>query len=497
MLLLLGAGVSTAAPDDRWRALRDDLEDLQQRHRVPMLVLVIADDARPVLVHASVLDGRAATDRPFRWGSISKTVTALVALEAARRHGVDIDTPVARLLPDPPYRNPWAEQQPLRLGHLLELSAGLPDLSRTEFADNTPRPLGDALARGAETRVLLWPPGLQHSYSNVPPGLTAAVVERITGQPFERAAHRLVFGPLGMDGASFRPVPGLPGGFRAGGREEIPYWHMTFESFGALNAPAADMARLLQALLDEGRVDGRPAVAAGNVARMYRSETTLGARHGLEIGYGAGLYGWFGRGHLFHGHGGDADGYRSRLGLLPGARRGYLVGINVDDPALLRRMQRHIEQALTNDRAPLQAPPAIALDTAALTRYAGTYYPASARFAVARWQTGAAVSARIEVTDGGLEFRRGERRVRLLPVAPGRFRRPEDRVVSLVFAEREGTLFLQGELGNFARLAPGCAGYVPACDAGRPGADRPGAGRYTSQRPGALAWSARLDAESR
>jgi hypothetical protein len=229
---------------------------------------------------------------------------------------------------------------------------------------------------------------------------------------------------------------------------------MTFPAFGALNASPAAMSRLLEALLNAGKVDGRQAVAADSVARMFRAEASLGARHGLEIGYGAGLYGWVRDGHLFHGHGGDADGYRSRFGLLATARRGYLLGINVDDPALLRRMQRLTERALT---ATLQAPapPAAAmLAPPALARYTGTYYPASTRFRVAQWQAGQAGRARVTAADGELQFHRRGSRERLIPVAPHRFRRQGDPAVSVVFVEHDGDLYLQGELGNFVREAP-------------------------------------------
>jgi CubicO group peptidase (beta-lactamase class C family) len=313
---------------------------------------------------------------------------------------------------------------------------------------------------------MLWPPGLQHSYSNVPPGLTAAVVERLTSQAFDDAARRLVFEPLDMAPASYQPVAGLPGGFRADGVTPIPYWHMTFPAFGALNASPAAMATLLRALLNHGRLGDRQAVAAPSVARMYQPAATAGARAGLEVGYGAGLYGWVSNGHLFHGHGGDADGYRARLGLLRNAGRGYLLGINVDDPVLLGRLQRRVEGALVADLRPPE-PIARAIADTDLERYEGDYYPASARFGIDRWHAGEATPARLTVTQGILTFRRGTTVQPLEPLGDGRFRRPGDPAVSVVFVDWQGALLLQGELGNFARtsVAP-CAGFVPVCRVG-------------------------------
>lgn len=454
-----GASRSDAAAT--WQELHKELVSLQQAHSVPVLVLAVLDKGRPVLVRTTGSDPQQS---PFRWGSISKTVTALTLLEAMRRHDIDPATPVADILHELPYRNPWASRQPVRLNHLLELSAGLPDLRAEEFDDNEPLPLAAGLARFADQRRLLWPPGLQHSYSNAIPGITAAVVEQLTGGTFEKAADALVFGPLGMEGASYLPVDGLPGGFQADGRTEIPYWHMTFRAFGALNASPTAMVRLLEALLNPGRVGGRQAITADTVERMYRVATTLGADAGLEVGYGAGIYGWVRDGHLWHGHGGDADGYRSRFGLLRDAGRGYLVGINADDPGLLGRMQRRIEASLTADLDAPQPPSEAAADADELRSLAGEYYPASVRFGAERWQSGRLRTARVSVDGDRLVFQRGRAQHTLIPLGKRRFRRAEDPAVSVVFAEADGRLYLQGELGNYARIdPPPCPTFITRC----------------------------------
>lgn len=442
---------AAAQPPERWRRLVAELDALQRQHHVPVLTLAILDGGRPVLLHAGTYDSGVGFQQssPFRWGSISKTVTALVLMEAARRRGVDLETRVQDLLEPLPYRNPWAPAQPVRLVHLLELTAGFADLSAEEFNDNRPRPLAEALARGRDRRVLLWPPGLQHSYSNVAPGISSAVVERLTGTSFEHAAAQLVFEPLAMAPAGFAPLPGLPGGFRANGRTPIPYWHMTFPAFGALNASPEAMARLLEALLNGGRLGGRTVLSPAVVERLFRMETSLGARHGLEVGYGAGVYAWQHRGHRFYGHGGDADGYRSRFGLLPGAGRGYLLGINVDHPTLFRRLQQRVEQALTADLADPDPPPTARIPRRRLARYAGSWYPSAARFGIGAWQQGHARRAQLRVDAGTLVFRHGGRSTRLLPIDAVRFRRPTDTAVTVVFARHAGRLYLQGELGNF------------------------------------------------
>jgi hypothetical protein len=271
---------------------------------------------------------------------------------------------------------------------------------------------------------------------------------------------------MGMGAASFHPVPGLPGGFKADGRTEIPYWHMIFRGFGGLNASVQEMSRFLTMLLNDGQIDNRRIFTPATLSGLFRPRSGLAAASGLEIGYGTGVYGWISHGQVFYGHGGDADGYRARYGLLPGAGRGYLIVINTDNRALLRRLQKSIESALTTDLPAADPPAAVAEPQSVLESYAGDYYPSSARFRIERWQAGEAPRANITVSGQGLSFVRNGRRVALIPQGAGRFRRPTDPVATVIFARDDaGTLYLQGELGNFVSLksAP-CPGFIPVCD---------------------------------
>lgn len=445
-------------------ALTRALTDAQRQAKVPALGLVLMDAGRPALISAWGDDVDA--DTPFRWGSISKTFTALALLRLVEQGKVGLGDPVRKYLPENTFSNPWAATRPMRLLHLLELSAGLGDLSGVEFNLNEPLSLAAALALNPAGRVSRWPPGLQHSYTNVNPGLTAAVIEQVAQRPFEDFVQAEILAPMNMRAASFLPVQGLPGGFKADGTTEIPYWHMTFRAFGALNASLAEMSSFMTMLLNDGRLGSRAVFAADTLAGLYRARSGPAAAMGLQVGYGTGAYGWVSNGHVFHGHGGDADGYRSRYGLLKSTGRGYLVVINTDNPGLLRRLQKTIEAALTADLdAPVPAPE-VALPQALLASYAGPYYPASVRFDLQRWTSGRAARAHVEAVEQGLIFSRRERRVRLIPLGGGRFRRPADPVATVIFAaDASGSLYLQGELGNFANLnSVHCPGFIPVCD---------------------------------
>ncbi len=453
---LLATPLKARETDGRWEAVAAGVAAIASEEALPGYGLALLDRGRPVLMTSTWPAGA-----PFRWGSITKTFTALAALKLAETGRLDLDAPVLPQLgagASSWLHNPWEATTPLTTRHLLELTAGVSDLFAAEWDDNVPRRVEVALRRNP--RTLLWPPGLQHGYSNYPPGVTEQLLATLTGEPFENYLRQAVLIPLAMASATLEPAPGLPPGFAKDGKTPLPYWHMTFRGFGALNAPLEELVRLPQLLLNSGRLDGREVFSASTLAQLYAPGTTPATRAGLEVGYGAGMYGWIAHGQRFWGHGGDADGYRSRYAVLPDAARGYVLAINADRADALRRLKRYVEAELVAD---LEAPPKPPVASVDLEPYLGDYYPASTRFDVAGWQAGNARGASLVEEDGTLIFERGRRRVRLLAVGEGRFRRAEDPVVTVVFfGDQEGVRYLQGELGSYVSRDR-CPGFLPRC----------------------------------
>ena len=465
-LLLAAAAAHTVAKAPakaaQWQRLASEFSGELRAAAVPAAALVLVVDGEVALLRTW---GDITPATPFRVGSITKTFTALAALAAAEAHDIPLDAPVANWLPAHTFTNPWAAQAPLRFAHLFELAAGVADLSGREFDSAVPLPLGAALQLDAPRHVAHWPPGLAHSYSNLPPGFTAAVVEHLTGMPFARWLETRVLKPLGLPGASLDALPGLPGGFRADGRTPIPYWHTLFPAFGGLNVPTNEFAQFLARLARGDLGPLASAVArrqvAGAPVALWEPAATLGAALGLELGYGVGTYGSVRDGHLLYGHGGDADGYRSRYGVFPAYRRGYYLAINTDNPRLLGRLRAHAERALIADLPLPPTPPARSITAAAAAHfdasYAGLYYPAARRFGVAAWRACEAQALRVGRDAAGVWTERRERRTRLhwLGAAAGnalRFRRTGDPITSLIFTRYNRRTYLLGEFGPWVRL---------------------------------------------
>lgn len=422
--------------------LHKDLAALRTEYNIPVLGYSLFDERQP----AEIILLGAHENISMRWGSNTKTITAITLLQLSNAGLVDLDAPLSNYVDAKHWNNPWRKSNPVRVIHLLELTAGFTDLSSVEFNYNQPIKLSDALALAPEHRTTRWPPGLQHSYSNLAPGLSQLLIETVSNLSYRAAVKKYALQPLGMNSTNFSAAADLPGGFKADGVTPIAYWHMTFPAFGAMNAPVADITRLAQSLLTRGQTLGNKATDHLLVAR-----SSAGARSGLPFDYASGFYPRIRSGLVWHGHGGDADGYRSRVAILPEQKRGYVVVINTDNPAALRRIERRLEEYISHQLPKPKEPEPFLLKINALKHFTGHYYPASARFGLTRWMAGQAIGAEIALHEDGttLTFTRGESRTKLIPVTENTFRRPKDPVATLVFVKQGGQQYLQGELGNF------------------------------------------------
>jgi CubicO group peptidase (beta-lactamase class C family) len=352
--------------------------------------------------------------------------------------------------------NPWAATRPVRVAHLLEHTAGLMDLTQTEFDHNRPFPdLPSALAFGAEHRHVLWPPGMHRSYSNAGAGLAARALERVTGTTWEAFLMERVLRPLGMDSASVRldsrTGERLATGYDRDGRTVIPYWHMILPPLGAINATPREMAGLLQMLIARGIYRGERLLSPGSIRRMETPATTLAARSGLHYGYGLGLDQQLQGGFRLYGHSGDGDGYLSRLAYQPELEVGYFIAINAFNHTALEAMEAAVADRLLGNHEP-PPPPSIELERERLAPLTGVYRAVTRRFG---WESDASAALVVDLAEGSLHLRYASgRRLPLVPASGQHFRHPAEPVATMAFVEHDGERYLQGEFGSYRRIGP-------------------------------------------
>jgi hypothetical protein len=224
----------------------------------------------------------------------------------------------------------------------------------------------------------------------------------------------------------------------------IPYWHQLYRPFGAINLRPGDMAPFVAMLLDRGRHQGRALFSAEEIARSETPTTTLAARAGLAFGYGLGNYAAASQGVVWHGHGGDADGYLAHFAYSPELGRGYFLVINAFQNTTLKRLRGIVENVLARDRkspAPLPSQQGPG-DASACS---GRYERSAARFGPPRG------SVSLVSADDGLVLIRDDRRELLLPVSDGLYRRPWEPVATTALLRAGSVIYLQGPFGDFER----------------------------------------------
>lgn len=161
----------------------------------------VAFDARGVtrVYAAGVADratGRRVTaDDPVRIASISKLVVALGVMRMVEAGQLDLDRDVSAWL-GWRLRNPAFPDAPVTLRMLLSHRSGLIDPAEYRV------PLGAAL-RDVIERPAVWDaahrPGAYFRYANVGFPVVASVMERASGERFDRLMARLVLRPLKLD----------------------------------------------------------------------------------------------------------------------------------------------------------------------------------------------------------------------------------------------------------------------------------------------------------
>lgn len=309
---------------------------------LPGASIAVVEDGEVVLVKgyglANIETGANVSPATlFKGGSVSKNITSLLAVKLANDGVIDLNARLSDILPDATPRNPWSEQHPIRLIHLLEHTAGIEGSSYNEYASTAREysPTEYARVMAPKLRVR-WEPGFFFSYSNPGHTLLAAALEKQTGKDFDTLVREVIFEPLGMGSASFSRFSindeNLSRSYGPGGTGEQPHWDMTIRPSGGVIATPSDLAQLVKLYLARGRSGDNVFLPPELFNRIEVSQTSAAARSGLGPGtYGSGNFGFLDADHLFQGHWGATEGFRTHLGYSVPADGGYVVMTNANE----------------------------------------------------------------------------------------------------------------------------------------------------------------------
>ncbi len=390
---------------------------------------------------ADVASGRAATAQTlFRIGSTSKAFVSIAVMMLVEQGRLSLDDPLRKHIPEIVFENPWEATDPVRVAHALEHTTGFDDWRFRDYANSDPTPL--TLRQGLDfnpsSRVSRWRPGTRVAYNNSGPPLAAYVVEKLTGEPFDRLAEERIFRPIGMPTATylFPDTARIPTAtlYHADGTTPFPYWHVLMRPAGSINASAIDMAAYLRFLLNRGAVGGRQLISAESVERMERTERSLTAAAGLTVGYGLHLGRYVDSSFVWVGHDGGVSGGLTNMAYLPDHGRGFAFMINAGNGTAYQQIGRLIRDYLTHD-LPKPVSPAPTSVSEAARGAAGWYRadnPRNQQFAFLDRLS----LIRASTDDSGLVLKPAlGKPVRFVPVAERFFRGPTEPVATLALVD--------------------------------------------------------------
>ncbi len=262
-------------------------------------------------------------------GSITKTMTSLLLIQAEGDDVLDITDPASKYLE--------LGTQPFTLEELASHRSGLPRIESgigaflqgyvSQLRGSDPYTGGvEELVSAARGSGLSGAGSV--SYSNMGVAVLGQAVASARGLPYEQVLSQGIFKPLGMSD-SFAPVSssGLtddaPRGFTSSGRSADPWTGNAHAPAGGVRSTAADMARYASALLTAD-----PALRVDPAA-------SLDPRYNDDDGGSIGLA-WFideRDGRTITWHNGATGGYRSMLVLDRAAGTAvYIAGDTANGP---------------------------------------------------------------------------------------------------------------------------------------------------------------------
>ncbi|MDT9001309.1 serine hydrolase domain-containing protein [Paucibacter sp. APW11] len=281
----------------------------------------------------------------FRIGSVSKLYVWMAVMQLQEQGRLDLDADVQRYL-DFSLRSP--ELGAISLRQLMTHRAGFEETIAALWA--TP---GEDMSLRNYLRdhqpARLFKPGAVPAYSNYGATLAAYIVERVSGEPFERYVKAHLLQPLGLAHTSFaQPLPaalkaGMSAGYELGSGKAQAFELIRVAPAGAASATVNDMARFMLAQLGGGQLDGQRVLKAETMRAMLSPQLR---HHPAGPALGLGFYEEDGFGPQVIGHGGDTQWFHSGLYLLPEKGVGVFISQNSRGKRNLRGelMKRLVER---------------------------------------------------------------------------------------------------------------------------------------------------------
>jgi CubicO group peptidase (beta-lactamase class C family) len=298
----------------------------------------------------------------FRLGSVTKQFTAASILLLEERGKLSVSDPVKKYVPDAPVA--WDK---ITIFNLLTHTSGIPNF--TNFPDYRKlepfAATSEQLVARFRDKPLDFEPGEKWQYSNSGYVLLGHLIEKITGDTYEKFVRENLFTPLGMKDSGYDSnsavIPHRASGYVFGknGFENAGFIHMSIpHGAGALYSTTEDLLKWEQGLF------GGKLLKTASLQKM----TTP-----FKSNYAFGLQVETVGGHKVIEHGGGIEGFNTELAYYPDDKLTVVVLGNVTGGAP-GDIARKLAALAHGETVKLQSErKEITLDPKVLARYVGAY----------------------------------------------------------------------------------------------------------------------------
>jgi CubicO group peptidase (beta-lactamase class C family) len=193
--------------------LESYLDRLVKSGSPPGLSLVVVKDGTVVYNNAfGYSDGpngvKADTDTIYHWWSMTKIPTAIAIMQLREQGKLELDEAVTQYLPWFDVTYPSESNSAITVRNLLQHTSGLPDtipamIGWVHYDDATRDQTEIVKKYLPDFKELKFEPGEKAVYSNFNYMVLGAIIEAVSGQPYETYITENILQPLGMSQTGF------------------------------------------------------------------------------------------------------------------------------------------------------------------------------------------------------------------------------------------------------------------------------------------------------
>lgn len=259
-----------------------------------------------------------APDTKFRVGSITKQFTAMLVMQLVEKGKLKLDGKITDYLPD----YPKSTSDKVTLHHLLTHTSGIPGYTEFPnfFRDVSRDPYAPAaFVKTFADSALQFEPGAKFTYSNSGYFLLGAIIEKVTGKPYEQVLVESILLPLNMKDTGYDHyntiIKKRAAGYQKGpgGFENAPYLDMSIPySAGSLYSTVEDLYLWDQALYTDKLLSEK------SKALLFKPYIpAFGSRYAYGWAVGKALIGRTKDSVMVIEHGGGINGFNTLISRLP------------------------------------------------------------------------------------------------------------------------------------------------------------------------------------